>query len=127
MRAWRGPTARDKLLLVTHRGWSVRLLALIWATLLVASPGLSALADANASTRFTGDPGHVEERTSSSCPVVHPPDCGLCRHLTTAATTTPALAVVVAQRATVSGVERDPARHPGAASTLHWGRAPPLG
>lgn len=59
-----------------------RLLSLLFAVAQLVMPAASAVADGLASTG-AAPVGHVESRTSSSCAVVHPPDCGVCRYLWT--------------------------------------------
>lgn len=100
------------------------MLALVWATLLVASPGLGALADARLAAQ-TDARSHVEETTSAKCPVVHPPDCGLCRHLTSPARASASIAFAPL----VCGAETPVCAGAGPAASGHdhtrWGRAPP--
>lgn len=63
----------------------VRFLALVWATLQVASPALASIADGMLARESATSPStHVEATTSASCPVVHSPDCGVCRYLSAA-------------------------------------------
>lgn len=60
----------------------VRFLALVWATLQLASPGLASIADGMLARESASSPStHVEATTSASCPVVHPPECAVCRYL----------------------------------------------
>jgi hypothetical protein len=65
-----------------HRPRAIRYLAFMLATLQLAAPGLSAIADGilsreAASTSTT----HIEATTRANCPFVHSPDCGVCRYL----------------------------------------------
>lgn len=62
----------------------VRFLTLLWASLQLAAPALSSIADGQLSRDNASKPlTHVEATTSDSCPVVHSPDCGVCRYLST--------------------------------------------
>lgn len=71
-----------------RRPLPVRILALLWAALQLASPGASAIADGRlAAANASGPTTHVEATTSASCPVVHSPDCGVCRYLSGPAAT----------------------------------------
>ena len=63
-----------------------RVLSLLVAALQLSLLGALVLdARLDAAQWTTAAAPHVEERTSPSCPRVHPSDCALCRHLTTAA------------------------------------------
>lgn len=111
---------------MTRRTTLVRFLALLWAALQVASPGLSAIADGNLARGSASGPStHVESQTTANCPVVHQPDCGLCRYLNGAAsTTTPAqLGFFYAPDVSVPTTESCAARRNGV--VLPQGRAPP--
>lgn len=101
-----------------------RLLALVWATLLVASPGLGALADARLAAQ-TDARSHVEETTSAKCPIVHPPDCGLCRHLTNPARASASIALAPVVCGAETAARADAAPAAGIHDLTRWGRAPP--
>lgn len=65
----------------------VRFVTLLLATLQVASPGISAVADGQLARDSASRPAtHVEATTTAACPVVHHPDCGVCRYLSQFAT-----------------------------------------
>lgn len=65
----------------------VRFLTLCWTLLQLAAPGLSAIADGQLTLDNATRPAtHVEATSSESCPVVHTPDCAVCRYLSTSAT-----------------------------------------
>ena len=67
---------------MTRHTTVVRYLAVFWATLQLAAPGMSAIADGRLARESAGGPvTHVEATTSASCPVVHSLDCALCRYL----------------------------------------------
>lgn len=105
----------------------VRFLALFWAALQLASPGVSAIADGKlAAENASGPATHVEATTTSACPVVHSPDCGVCRYLSGAACLEQHSALgfrIVASTAepTVTAGPRI-----GNALALPHGRAPPV-
>jgi hypothetical protein len=112
---------------MTKRSPFVRVFTLMWASLQLAAPAMSSIADGllaidNASRPTT----HVEATTTESCPVVHAPDCGVCRYLTTAGTNDSSSPAFGWQRrdplAPTSAVLTDPGC---AARALPHGRAPP--
>jgi hypothetical protein len=111
---------------MSARSGFARFLALLCATVQLASPGLSAVADgalarANASQPQT----HVESTTTANCPVVHPPDCAICRYLSSAASP-PSLAPVAFEYCAESREPRaESLLRPSGAVTLPHGRAPP--
>ena len=60
----------------------IRVLALFWAVLQMASPAASAISDGLlASGNSAEQVAHVESATTNACPVVHAPDCAVCRYL----------------------------------------------
>ena len=64
----------------------VRFLSLFVASLQLAMPGLSAIADGALARESAANPAtHVEASTRASCPVVHSPDCAVCRYLSVSA------------------------------------------
>ncbi|MEX2179375.1 MAG: hypothetical protein WD801_11730 [Gemmatimonadaceae bacterium] len=111
---------------MSSRPVSIRVLALLWAALQLASPGLSALADGQLSAQELSPRAHVEATSSATCPVVHSPDCGMCRYLSQGAHIR-AVAPLVAHAADACTgllVERNIACNP--ATALPRDRAPPL-
>lgn len=60
-------------------------LALLLAALQLASPALSAVADALFVARSGKPVAHVESTSAAGCPVVHSADCAVCRYLSSAA------------------------------------------
>ncbi len=99
---------------------------MVWAALQLAAPGASAIADGSlASGLVVERTAHVEDTTSATCPTSHPPDCAVCRYLSTGATLAPAVGA--------SGTHQTAMREPGAecgalhsvAVVLPDGRAPP--
>lgn len=104
----------------------VRFATLLLATLQFASPGISAIADGQLARENASQPGtHVEAKTTAACPVVHHPDCGVCRYLSVAAAPakTPAFALEL------SSANREPKANSRLSScatvALPHGRAPP--
>jgi hypothetical protein len=68
----------------------VRFLAVLWATLQLASPGAMAIADGVASGKgTTGAIAHIESGTTSTCPQIHGVDCAICRYLSNVAAVVP--------------------------------------
>ena len=81
----------------------LRVPALLLALLQLALPAASAVADGRIAAR-AGDPvAHVESTSSATCPVVHPPDCAVCRYLSAAAVPTAAAPDACALAPAVSG------------------------
>jgi hypothetical protein len=67
---------------MVHRVGRLRILTFVLGTLQLASPSVSALADGMLALASVGRPTtHVEAVTQAACPMVHAPDCGLCRLL----------------------------------------------
>ena len=104
----------------------IRFITLLLATLQVVSPGISAIADGQLARENASQPStHVEAKTTAACPVVHHPDCGVCRYLSTAATPakTPAFALEL------SSANQEPTANTRLSScttvALPHGRAPP--
>ena len=110
------------------RSVPLRLLALLWATLQLASPAAGAVADGQQFAKAGGGApaAHVESTSSEACPVVHAPDCAMCRYLSQNAGTVAAATAPFSGRMQSADVrlERVPARRPGAPPPN--GRAPPV-
>lgn len=69
----------------------VRFFTLLLATLQIASPGISAIADGRLALENASRPTtHIEATTTAACPVVHSPDCGVCRFLSSPVGAAPA-------------------------------------
>lgn len=105
----------------------VRALTLAWASLQLAAPALTSIADGQLSVNDAfRNLTHIEATTSSSCPVVHSPDCGLCRILSTSSAndaTLPAFGWSVGAANTI--VEAECAGPSRSTIALPFGRAPP--
>jgi hypothetical protein len=110
---------------MTRRKLLLRFLALLWAGLQLAMPALGSLADARIAAA-AGDPvSHVESKSSASCPVIHAPDCAVCRYLsgTAPAPATASAADIDAERAGADVQARCAIAY--VALVLPDGRAPP--
>jgi hypothetical protein len=114
------------LLFMTPRGRLRRCLALVWAVLLLAAPAASAQADARFTRALAGSQSHVEDATSATCPLVHPPDCGLCRHLSNAARVPPGVVPSPAAARPMVPSEGIALVDAACVAVVPWGRAPPL-
>jgi hypothetical protein len=112
--------------MMKHRPFP-RVLTLLWASLQLAAPGLSSIADGQLSVNDAfRNTTHIEATTSDSCPVVHSLDCALCQFLSTSGANdaaSPSLQWQLgAARARVLTVSADPGC--GVIALPH-GRAPP--
>lgn len=105
----------------------VRCLALVWATLQLASPGLSAIADGLLARASASGPSiHVEATSGASCPVVHSPDCAVCRYLSVSASSDTAAPAFGWAETSQCGVVPDATTAArSAAFALPHGRGPP--
>jgi hypothetical protein len=104
----------------------VRALALLWAALQLVSPGASAIADGKLASQSASAPStHVEATTTTACPVVHSPDCGVCRYLSTSASTPAAPAFDILALADRPDRRAELCQPRLVSVTLHRGRAPP--
>ncbi len=104
----------------------VRILTLLCAALQLASPAFSAVAHGKlASDNASGPAMHVEATTTASCPVVHAPDCAVCRYLTTPAAGPPDPAVVSDRECEASPPKAVVWGTRSAPHALPPGRAPP--
>lgn len=112
---------------MTRRTALFRKLALAWALLHVALPGAGAVADGLLMRASAGEQvAHVESTTTSSCPVVHAPDCGVCRYLSgcTSLSATGALPASIASAS--AGMDAGISVPPDRSVVLPDNRAPPL-
>ena len=104
----------------------VRFVTLLLATLQVASPGISAIADGRlARENASGPATHVEATTTASCPVVHHPECGMCRYLSTTAAPSRSGALGFALSAEIGEPKAESRISSCSTVTLQHGRAPP--
>ena len=59
-------------------------LTLLWASLQLAAPAMSSIADGQWTLHNTAElTTHVEATTTDGCPIVHSPDCAVCRFVST--------------------------------------------
>ena len=104
-----------------------RFVTLAWASLQLAAPALTSIADGQLSVNDAfRNTTHIEATTSASCPVVHSPDCGLCRYLSTSPVNdvaTPAVNWTVTSAADLAESASLDAH--SACIALPLGRAPP--
>jgi hypothetical protein len=104
----------------------LRFLSLLWAAVHLAIPALGSVADARLAAA-AGDPvAHIESTTSSSCPVIHAPDCGLCRYLSSVSDAPDAACTVELSPKSVDDVKAATHRPAARAIVLPDGRAPPV-
>lgn len=112
---------------MNRRSPLLRFFTIAWASLQVAAPAVTSIADGWSTLTSASAPRtHVEATSDESCPVVHSPDCGLCRYLTTSAAddaATPAFDWAVGSASELG----ETASHftAGASIALPFGRAPP--
>jgi hypothetical protein len=115
------------VLRMTRRGTWTRCIALVWATLQLLSPGVSAIADGRLALEAAGSPQvHVEATGSATCPEVHSPDCGVCRYLTTGGVLPSASGLVPIETRHSGALAFRIVRLNSAVEVLPHGRAPPV-
>lgn len=110
---------------MTTRTPILRALTLLLAAMQLASPAMSAIADAKIAARSGELVARVEATSSAGASAIHSPDCALCRYLSLAASIPcPALdvSVVIASAQPRICDQRDASR---AIVFLPDGRAPP--
>jgi len=112
---------------MTKRSRFVRVLTLLWSSLQLAAPAMSSIADGQLTLDNASRPTtHVESTTTKSCPVVHAPDCGVCRYLSTSGANDSATPALDWQLRTVLAPESAGSADPRCgAKALPHGRAPP--
>jgi hypothetical protein len=112
---------------MTRRAPMLRFLALLWASLQVAMPAASAVADGMVA-RESGQQAyaHIESSTTARCPVVHPPDCGVCRFLTACGSAPSGTPAAFVTRASLAVKPELVGSDHAAALSLPDGRAPPV-
>jgi hypothetical protein len=104
----------------------VRFCTLLLATLQIASPGVSAIADGRLALENASRPTtHVEATTTAACPVVHSPDCGVCRFLSSPVGSAPAATFSLESFSAVPAPVADVGRPRCVSVDLPDGRAPP--
>jgi hypothetical protein len=112
---------------MTRRSPLLRFFTIAWASLQVAAPTVTSIADGRATLDNASAPRtHIEATTDASCPVVDSPDCGLCRYLSTSSANdaqTPAFDWNVGSASEL--VETASHFTTSASIALPFGRAPP--
>jgi hypothetical protein len=105
----------------------LRMLVMVGAALQLLSPGVASIADGKlARENASGPLTHIESTTTATCPVVHAPDCGVCRYLSTTGTL-PRVSDSVPQAETAATPMCAEGRAPaGGRIFLPDGRAPPV-
>ena len=72
---------------MSGRNPGLRMLVMVGAALQLLSPGVASIAHGmSARENASGPLRHIESTTTATCPVVHAPDCGVCRYLSAAGT-----------------------------------------
>lgn len=75
----------DSLYRMSRRHPVLRMLVMVGAAIQLLSPGVAAIADGLLARESAAQPlTHIEASTSAKCSVVHAPDCGVCRYLSSA-------------------------------------------
>ena len=65
----------------------LRMLVMVGAALQLLSPGVASIAHGLVARESASGPlTHIEATSSATCPVVHAPDCGVCRYVSAAGT-----------------------------------------
>lgn len=104
----------------------LRMLVMVGAAVQLLSPAVASIADGRMARESASSPlTHIEETSSATCPVVHAPDCGVCRYLSVAGTQSRATAALLVAETTAAPaclVAPSPGR---AGTSLPDGRAPP--
>ena len=105
----------------------IRFVTLAWATLQLAAPALTSIADGQLAMDNSAAPRtHIEATTSDSCPVVHSPDCGLCRILSTSSNDDASAPTLNWTSGTASAPVHEESFGPSRSCVaLPFGRAPP--
>lgn len=105
----------------------LRMLVMVGAAVQLLSPAVASIADGLLAQDSASSPlTHIEATSSSTCPVVHPPDCGVCRYLSAAGTQprVPATMLVVETRTAPACLGSPSTGRAG--TSLPDGRAPPV-
>ena len=105
----------------------LRMLVMVGATLQFLSPGVASIAHGmSARENASGPLTHIESTTTATCPVVHAPDCGVCRYLSTASAQPRATDPIPQAGAAVAPVCAAGWAPAGGRIFLPDGRAPPV-
>ena len=105
----------------------LRILVMVGAAIQLLSPGVAAIADGLLARESATQPlTHIEATTTAKCPVVHAPDCGVCRYLSSGATLARASELVAPQASTIAPACAGTRAPASVVATLPNGRAPPV-
>ena len=111
---------------MSRRHQLLRLLVMIGAAFQLLSPGVAAVADGLlARENASGPLTHIEATTTATCPVVHAPDCGVCRYLSAAGTPQRAAPSILLAAGSLQPRCEEARQPAGAAALRPNGRAPP--
>lgn len=103
------------------------MLVMIGAAIQLLSPGVAAIADGLLARESASQPlTHIEATTTARCPVVHAPDCGVCRFLSSAASAPRMPADVLFAAADIAPTCTDAGAPASVIATLPNERAPPV-
>ena len=99
---------------------------MLGAAIQLLSPGVAAIADGLLATESASQPlTHIEASTTAKCPVVHAPDCGVCRYLSSVPTLARGSALVEVRTAAIMPACAETLAPTSIVTTLPNGRAPP--
>jgi hypothetical protein len=102
------------------------MLVMVGAAIQLLSPGVAAIADGLLATESASQPlTHVESTTTAKCAVVHAPDCGVCRYLSSGSTLSRAVQPVPLLQVTPVPPNAIACAPASIATSLPDGRAPP--
>ena len=105
----------------------LRMLVMVGAAIQLLSPGAAAIADGLLARESASQPlTHVEATTTSKCPVVHAPDCGVCRYLSSGAMAPKSNPLVVVLAGVVVPACAEASAPASLVTALPNGRAPPV-
>jgi hypothetical protein len=103
------------------------MLVMVGAAIQLLSPGVAAVADGLLARESASQPlTHIEATTTAKCPVVHAPDCGVCRYLSTGAALARTSGLVALQASTIAPACAATLAPASVVTTLPNGRAPPV-
>ena len=112
---------------MTRRHLVLRMLVMVGAAIQLLSPGVAAVADGLLARESANQPlTHIEATTTAKCPVVHAPDCGVCRYLSSGATPVRTNMLVALEASAVAPACAAKLAPASVVTTLPNGRAPPV-
>ena len=111
---------------MTRRSPLVRFFTLAWASLQLAAPALTSIADGRLASDSAGAKNHIEASSTERCPQVHSPDCGLCRYVTMSTVDDAAAPALNWATDVAVALPRTDSQHASSATVaLPFSRAPP--